>query len=133
MESKGSEKRRPHQSTDDQDRQRSKPYEPVSGSETGGFGPEMMLGLWTSWMEANSRSAQEWTDQDKPAWGVIHADELGKILASEARQLNEGLQKDPLLGLHRPDVERQPVSRGHPARLGGNSRFPSQCLAPLAA
>jgi polyhydroxyalkanoate synthase len=98
MESKGSEKRRPHQSTDDQDRQRSKPYEPVSGSQTGGFGPEMMLGLWTSWMEANSRSAQEWTDQDKPAWGVIHADELGKILASEARQLNEGLQKDPLLG-----------------------------------
>jgi hypothetical protein len=48
----------------------------------------MMLGRWTSWMEANSRSAQEWTDQDKPAWGVIHADELGKILASEARIAN---------------------------------------------
>ena len=29
---------------------------------------------------------------------MIHDDELGKILASEALQLNEDLQKDPLLG-----------------------------------
>jgi polyhydroxyalkanoate synthase len=103
MESKGSKKKRPQQSAGDQSQQ-SKPHElamgpgTVSGSKSGGFGPEMMLGLWTSWMEANSRSAHERTDQDRPASGVIHDDELGKILASEALQLNEGLQKDPLLG-----------------------------------
>ena len=71
----GFQKKRPHQSASDQSRQQSKPHEPalepgtVPGSETGGFGPEMMLGLWTSWMEANSRSAHERTDQDQPRLG----------------------------------------------------------------
>ena len=61
-------------------------------------GPDMMLGLWTSWMEVHSGSAQGWTNPGKPWWGLSSDDLFGNMLAGGVKQLNEALAKDPLLG-----------------------------------
>jgi polyhydroxyalkanoate synthase len=51
-----------------------------------------MLGLWTSWVEANSRAAG--AERSRSA---VHDQEFGKALASGALQLNEILAKDEVL------------------------------------
>ena len=59
--------------------------------------PDMMLGLWVSWMEQNLRAARDWIGSDKPWWQVT-ADELaGNMLAGGVKQLNDILAKDPIL------------------------------------
>src|SRR5918911_4814605 len=61
-------------------------------------GPDMMLGLWTSWMETHSGIRQGWTSPGKPWWGLSSDDLLGNMLAGGVKQLNETLAKAPLLG-----------------------------------
>ena len=60
--------------------------------------PNAALGLWTSWMQAASESAQAWSknpgDPGKQ-WSLDAA--AGDLLASGVRQLNERLGNDPAL------------------------------------
>ena len=59
--------------------------------------PEMMLGLWASWMERNFGTARDWIDSDKPWWQVTPDDLVGNMQAGGVKQLNDLLAKDPLL------------------------------------
>ncbi|MBV8611943.1 MAG: class I poly(R)-hydroxyalkanoic acid synthase [Singulisphaera sp.] len=59
--------------------------------------PDMMLGVWVSWMERNFAAARDWINSDKPWWGVTPDDLTGDMLAGGVKQLNEILAKDPLL------------------------------------
>ncbi|GAA0568848.1 class I poly(R)-hydroxyalkanoic acid synthase [Craurococcus roseus] len=57
-------------------------------------GPDAMLGVWTSWMEAMSGpAAQSWTDAAKPWWEVAG----DGFPAGGAMQLGDALAKDPFL------------------------------------
>ena len=68
------------------------------GSGAGLPGPDAMLGVWTSWVEAMSGSAgRDWADPAKPWWQVTTDDVLGGALAGGTKQLNDALAKDPLL------------------------------------
>ena len=68
------------------------------GSGAGLPGPDAMLGVWTSWVEAMSGSAgRGWADPAKPWWQVTTDDVLGGALAAGTKQLNDALAKDPLL------------------------------------
>src|SRR5690349_18023901 len=68
------------------------------GTAAGGLpGPEMMLGLWSSWMKTHSGFAQDWTGAGKPWWQVTPDDALGNMLAGGVQQLNEMVAKDPML------------------------------------
>ena len=60
--------------------------------------PDMMPGLWTSWMERYFGAARDWIDSDKPWWQVTPHDLVGNMLAGGVKQLNDILAKDPLLG-----------------------------------
>jgi polyhydroxyalkanoate synthase len=64
--------------------------------------PDVMLELWSSWMNAHSGLMQDWAGAGKPWWQVSPDDALGNMLASGVKQLNESLAKDPLL--HSIDV-----------------------------
>jgi polyhydroxyalkanoate synthase subunit PhaC len=68
----------------------------IAGS--GGLpGPEMMLGLWSSWMNTHSGLQQDWSGASKPWWQVAPDAALGNMLAGGVRQLNEIVEKDPML------------------------------------
>jgi polyhydroxyalkanoate synthase subunit PhaC len=61
-------------------------------------GPDAMLGVWTSWMEAMTGAAGKgWADPGKPWWGVASDELVGGMLAAGVQGLNETLAKDPLL------------------------------------
>jgi polyhydroxyalkanoate synthase len=63
-------------------------------------GPDVMLGVWTSWMEAMSggvAAARSWADPGQPWWRMAPDDLLGGMAAGGLKQLNEALAKDPLL------------------------------------
>ena len=59
--------------------------------------PDMMLGLWISWMEAQSGLTPDWFSSNKPWWEVTPDKVLGKMIAGGVKALNETLAKDPLL------------------------------------
>jgi polyhydroxyalkanoate synthase subunit PhaC len=60
-------------------------------------GPDLMLGLWTSWMKTHSEGGQDLAGFGSPWWQVSSDDLLGKMLAGGVATLNETLGKDPLL------------------------------------
>jgi polyhydroxyalkanoate synthase subunit PhaC len=61
-------------------------------------GPDAMLGVWTSWMEAMSGQAgRNWAAPAGPWWQMTTDDVLGGALAGGAKQLNDALAKDPFL------------------------------------
>ena len=91
--------------TDKRRQQKLQQDEVPSEGETQGSGdadsgpprPDMMLGLWASWMEQNFGAARDWIGSDKPWWQVT-ADELaGNMLAGGVKQFNDILAKDPIL------------------------------------
>jgi polyhydroxyalkanoate synthase subunit PhaC len=60
-------------------------------------GPDVMLSMWTSWMERMSASTQASTDYGRP-WWEISSDNPGLVMfAGGGKQLDESLAKDPLL------------------------------------
>ena len=65
------------------------------------LGPDAMLGLWSSWMQAASGSAQEWGRSfggSGGQWWQAAPDALaGSVIAGGVRQLNEALTKNPVL------------------------------------
>ena len=60
-------------------------------------GPDMMLGLWASWMDRISDAAQASAGQSKPWWQMTADAPLPDVLSGGTRQLEEGLSKDPTL------------------------------------
>ena len=60
--------------------------------------PDMMPGLWMSWMERYFGAARDWINSDKPWWQVTPHDLIDNMLAGGVKQLNDIIAKDPLLG-----------------------------------
>ncbi|WP_052389808.1 PHA/PHB synthase family protein [Belnapia moabensis] len=61
-------------------------------------GPDAMLGVWTSWVEAMSGSAGwNWTNHAKPWWQMTTDQLSGSALAGGVAQLGNMLAKDPFL------------------------------------
>jgi len=60
-------------------------------------GPEMMLGLWTSWVESASRLAGSQGKDAQMPWQVSPDQVTGGLLQGGVRQLSETLARDPIL------------------------------------
>ena len=69
--------------------------------QTGGTapGPDVMLGLWASWMDRMAAPAQAAAGQGKPWWQMTTDAPKPDVLAGGVQQLEEGLRKDPTLRL----------------------------------
>jgi polyhydroxyalkanoate synthase len=67
--------------------------------QTGGnvAGPDVMLGMWASWMDQMAASAQAAAGQGKPWWQMTTDAPAPDVLAGGVKQLEEGLSKDPTL------------------------------------
>jgi polyhydroxyalkanoate synthase len=71
--------------------------EDSGGADAGPSRPDMMFGLWVSWMQKDFGSPKDWTGTDKQWWQVTPDDVAGKLLAGSVRQLNEIPACDPRL------------------------------------
>jgi polyhydroxyalkanoate synthase subunit PhaC len=60
-------------------------------------GAEAVLGVWASWVEAISGSAQAWADPAGPWWQATPSRLLGGSPAAGPDQLDQALAEDPLL------------------------------------
>jgi polyhydroxyalkanoate synthase len=60
-------------------------------------GPDVMLGLWASWMDRMVAPAQATAGQGKPRWQMTTDAPTPDVLAGGVKQLEEGLAKDPTL------------------------------------
>jgi polyhydroxyalkanoate synthase len=60
-------------------------------------GPDVMLGLWASWMDQMSAPAQAAAGQGKPWWQMTTDAPAPDALTGGVKQLEEGLSKDPTL------------------------------------
>src|SRR5215213_8939901 len=60
-------------------------------------GPDVMLGLWASWMDRISDTAQAPAGQSKPWWQMTADAPLPDVLSGGTRQLQESLSRDPTL------------------------------------
>ena len=60
--------------------------------------PDMMPGLWMSWMERYFGAARDWINSDKPWWQVTPHDLVDNMLAGGVKQFDDIIAKDPLLG-----------------------------------
>src|SRR3954452_23104138 len=67
--------------------------------QTGGnvAGPDVMLGMWASWMDQMAASAQAAAGQGKPWWQMTTDAPAPDALTGGVKQLEEGLSKDPTL------------------------------------
>ena len=65
--------------------------------EGGAPAPDVMLGLWASWMDRMSTPGQTLAGQDKPWWQTTTETATPDVLASGMRQIEEGLVSDPTL------------------------------------
>lgn len=59
--------------------------------------PDMALGLWTSWLEANVGAVRDWSGAVRPWWQVSPNDLTGTLLDAGTRRLNDVLANDPVL------------------------------------
>ena len=62
-----------------------------------GPGPDVMLGLWTSWMDQMSASTQAAAGQAKPWWQATTDVPTPDAIVGGVKQLEESLSKDPTL------------------------------------
>ena len=60
-------------------------------------GPEMMLGLWTSWVESVSKLAEGQASAGAPSWQAPADQMAGGLLQDGVKQLSEMLANDPIL------------------------------------
>jgi polyhydroxyalkanoate synthase subunit PhaC len=58
-----------------------------------GPGPDVMLGLWTSWMDQMSNSTQASAGQAKPWWQTTTDAPAADVLVGGVKQLEESLSK----------------------------------------
>jgi polyhydroxyalkanoate synthase subunit PhaC len=68
-------------------------------TEAGGTapGPDVMLGLWTSWMDRISAAGRVPADRGKSWWQMTTEAPLPNVLTGGVRQFEEGLSNDPTL------------------------------------
>ncbi len=59
--------------------------------------PDVMLGMWSSWLNANTAGAGNWSAGAKPFWQLGPDEMAGQMLAGGVKQLNEALANDPVL------------------------------------
>ena len=75
--------------------------EAASAPGFSGHGPDVMLGVWSSWLNAASSSAREWSNNwdnfSKRWWQITPDAAADQLLASGVKQLNDLLAKDPIL------------------------------------
>jgi polyhydroxyalkanoate synthase len=75
--------------------------EAASAPGFSGHGPDVMLGVWSSWLNAASSSAREWSDNwdnfSKRWWQITPDAAADQLLASGGKQLNDVLAKDSVL------------------------------------
>ena len=60
-------------------------------------GPDVMLGMWASWMDQMAATGQASAGQGKPWWQMTTAAPAPDALAGGVQQLEEVLRKDPTL------------------------------------
>ena len=60
-------------------------------------GPDVMVGLWASWMDQMAATGQASASQGKPWWQMTTDAPAPDALAGGVRQLEEVLRKDPTL------------------------------------
>jgi polyhydroxyalkanoate synthase len=60
-------------------------------------GPDVMLGLWASWMDSMAAPGQASAGQGKPWWQMITDAPVLDVLAGGVKQVAEGLSEDPTL------------------------------------
>src|SRR5687768_16021625 len=60
-------------------------------------GPDVMLGMWASWMDGMAAPNRTLTGQGKPWWQMTTEAPTPEVLTGGVRQLEEGLSKDPTL------------------------------------
>src|SRR4051812_11697872 len=72
--------------------------QPGEGGGSPSPGPDAMLEVWTSWVEAMSGSARwDWASHAKPWWQMAASQVRGITLAGGLAQLDDTLAKDPFL------------------------------------
>ena len=95
-------------------------------------GPDVMLGLWASWMDQMSTSVQASADKAS----VVVGDDGRQPCFRTPRRCGQAVPGESVEGsdaaLHRSDVERQSLARGRPGRLGRNRPGVAHGLAALA-
>ena len=60
-------------------------------------GPDMMLGLWASWLKSGSGGPSVWTDPNQDWWRISPGAAFDDLLADGARRLSELAAQDPTL------------------------------------
>ena len=60
-------------------------------------GPDVMLGMWASWMDGMAAPNRTLTGQGKPWWQMTTEAPTPEVLTGGVKQLEEGLSKDPTL------------------------------------
>jgi polyhydroxyalkanoate synthase len=58
--------------------------------------PDVLLGIWSTWMKSGSDMAQQWMSPVRPWWQLPDA-RAGDLLSAGAKQLTEDFAHDPLL------------------------------------
>ena len=78
----------------------------MAGSDTGKArmqlaentpGPDVMLGLWASWMDQMSTSVQASAEKDRSWWEMTVGNPASGLLTGAAKQFQESLSKNPTL------------------------------------
>ena len=59
-------------------------------------GPNVLLGIWSTWMKSGSDMSQQWMSLVRP-WWQLPDERAGDLLSAGAEQLTEHLAHDPLL------------------------------------
>jgi polyhydroxyalkanoate synthase subunit PhaC len=62
-----------------------------------GPGPDLMLGLWASWMDQVSTTAQAVAHPGTAWWEITTSNPAASMLEGGLRQLQESLSRDPTL------------------------------------
>ena len=60
-------------------------------------GPDLMLGLWASWMDQVSNTTQAATHPGTAWWEITTSNPVASMLEGGVRQLQESLSQDPTL------------------------------------
>ena len=58
--------------------------------------PDVLLGIWSTWMKSGSDMAQQWMSPVRPWWQLPDV-RAGDLLSAGAKQLTEDFAHDPLL------------------------------------